>query len=756
MKKRFFFLSILFINTTFAQIWNKITNENNIHVLGERTIVPKKYIAFHLTDSSFKKTLWSAPSEKNTLLANSNTIVELPMPDGNTKRFRIVESPTMTPELAAQFPSIKTFNAMDVEGRGITGKLDWTEMGFHAMLRTVDGDIFIDPYCRNNTVDYIAYYKKDFEKANENIAGEFGDVLTPSTSKKKNDVNAAANTEKAITCIGNYLRTYRLAVACTGEYAKAATGQSTPTIGQTLSAIVTTVTRVDGVYETEFAIKLVLIAGEASIIFTDPDTDPFTGNNDGSILIDESQTVIDDSIGDANYDVGHTFSTGGGGLSTLGGVCVSGRKASSITGGAYPVGDPYDIDYVAHEMGHDFGGNHTFRAVTGSCQGNQNFGTMVEPGSGITIMAYAGICAPNDDSSHSIPYFHAISFDEIIDYTHNDDGNSCPTLTPTGNSIPTVNSTANFTIPVSTPFILTGSATDADGDVLRYSWEEVDNNSFGGNWNDGKKPFFRSYNPTTSSSRMFPKFSVLQSGNYQSTIGEYLPDDAQNLNFRLTVRDNKMGGGGVCSVKSSININASGGPFTVSYPNTTGISWGSGSTKTITWNVNGTNLSPINCSTVNILISYDAGNTFTLLMGNVPNSGSQVITVPAVATDKHSCRIKVESVGNVFFDISDKNFTITTTSTAGIIQYASQTFSLNVYPNPSNEVLSVAIHGLSIGENYCVKITDLIGNSILTDTFVGAEQNNLQYSVSKLASGIYLLEISNSTRIQAIARIVKQ
>ncbi|HXU26569.1 MAG TPA: zinc-dependent metalloprotease family protein, partial [Bacteroidia bacterium] len=341
MKKLLLSLSLGIFSFANAQSWKIVTNEKEIKPVGERVIVPKKYKVFHLGDNNFKNALWASPDEKQVDLASSSAIIQLPMPDGTLKQFRVVQSPVMAPELAAQFPNLKTFNVVCIDEPGVYGKLDWTEMGFHAMLRRAGGDIFIDPYSRNNYTDYTTYYKFDLEKDPKYvIAEEGGDVIrpvSPSTPPidKKKDGGAVEKTE-AITCVGGTLRTYRLAVACTGEYAVAATGQASPTVAQTLSAIVTTVNRVDGVYETDLSIKLVLVATETVVVYTKASTDPFTGNNNANTLINESQTVIDNNIGNANYDVGHTFSTGGGGLSTLGGVCTTGQKASSITGSPQP------------------------------------------------------------------------------------------------------------------------------------------------------------------------------------------------------------------------------------------------------------------------------------------------------------------------------------------------------------------------------------------------------------------------------------
>lgn len=757
MKKRIILVATV-VSATFAQaqtsnqFWTPI-KEAEIKPLGERVIIPQKYKTYHLVNNNLKTALWAAPNEKDVKLENSQVVVELPMPDGTMKKYRVVYSPVMAPELAAAFPTIKTFNIMGIDEPGVYGKVDWTEMGFHAMIRKVGTDVYIDPYCRTNYMDYISYNTSDYTKDPSKIQHCEGTVENPKGIKKKGSIK---RTNSIGPCIGDSLQTYRLAVACTHEYAIAATGLGSPTVAQTLGCIVTTVNRVDGVYETEVACKMILVATETVVVYTNATTDPFTGNNNANTLINESQTIIDANIGDANYDVGHTFSTGGGGLSTLGGVCTTGQKASSITGSPTPTGDGYDIDYVAHEMGHDFGGDHTFRAVSGSCSGNENLGTMVEPGSGITIMAYAGICAPNDDSAHSIPYFHIISFDEITAYTLGGAGNSCPVIAANGNHIPVVTVPASFTIPKSTPFILTGSATDADGDPLTYSWEEVDNNNTGGNWNDGQKPYFRSNNPISSPSRMFPKLSVVLSGTYTITIGEFLPTTAQTLNFRMVARDNRMGGGGVCYSSSNtvVNINSTAGPFAITYPNTTGITWASSSSQTVTWNVNSTNIAPISCTNVNILISYNGGTTFSTLINNVSNNGSHLITVPTLSTTISTCRIKVEAIGNIFFDINNNNFTITA-GAAGINTIATTNMSMQVFPNPANEQIQINLSGLSKSEKSSLLIYDMLGKILIRDNLIGKENYELSYDISQFSKGIYIVEVL-CTNKKAVSRLVKQ
>ena len=407
--------------------------------------------------------------------------------------------------------------------------------------------------------------------------------------------------------LAGQLRSYRLAVACTGEYAVAVGGTTAPLLH---SAIVTSVNRVNGVYEMEVAIRLVLIGNNNLIEYLDATTDLFTGNNNATTLINESQSVINSVIGSANYDIGHTFSTGGGGLAQVGCVCTAGSKARGITGSPDPVGDAYDIDYVAHEMGHQFGGLHTFNAATGNCSGNGSPTANAEPGSGTTIMAYAGICTTNDLQPHSDPQFHPISFDQIGTFSRSGTGATCGTVINTGNQAPTVNAGSNYTIPISTPFILTGSATDPDGDALTYSWEQVDVGGAFGNWNapTGLAPLFRSFPPVTSPSRTFPRMFDL--ANNTTTIGEILPSYVRNMKFRLTARDNRSGGGGVCY--SEITVSTSGATaFTVT-SQAAATSWtaNGSNTATITWTVAGTTAAPFNTKQCRYPVFFRRGFTF--------------------------------------------------------------------------------------------------------------------------------------------------
>lgn len=729
-------------------LWKNI-NENEISVTGKRDIVPEKYKTFHLDINTLKSILITAPLDKNISAENSPLIINLPMPDGTTQDFKVVESPVMEEPLQVSFPNIRTYNVRGIDDVYASGKLDLTEFGFHGMIRSPNGDIFIDPYCKWNVNEYISYYTADFIKP-INERGICEGVIDNGLINKTASTNAI--------CAGANLKTYRLAIACTGEYARKAcgTGTNTPTTAQILAKVVTSVNRVDGVYETEVAVKLVLVSTTTLVLFGVPGTGFTTSeNNNASTLISKSQSIITASVGTANFDIGHTFSTGGGGLAQLGCVCNTSSKAMGITGSPTPVGDAYDIDYVAHEIGHQFKGNHTFNGNGGSCSGNRNASTAAEPGSGVSIMAYAGICSPQDIASNSIAYFHAVSYDEITNFINTGGGNSCDVMTTTGNGAPVVTGSANYSVPKSTPFLLTGSATDPNGDVLTYQWEEVDLGSAAGNWNSGTKPFFRSYAPVVSPSRLFPKLATVLAGTYTTTVGEFLPNSAQTLKFRFTARDNKMGGGGVCSATTTITVSGTAGPFAVSSQSTTGIIYPNGSTQNITWNVNGTDLAPINCTNVNIYVSVDNGNTFTLSIANTPNDGSENIVLPTVSVTKSACRVKVESIGNVFFDINKKMFTITLAT--GLNQYAtSNNFNIQLYPNPFSGSVKIDINAVSVlDENKTViNVYDILGNIVKTESIKLTENFSKTFDFSSLANGSYIVEVTDGKQ-KSVARLIK-
>lgn len=628
-------------------LWTDVV-QGSMAPSSERWIIPQRYRLVTLNLAAFQAQLAQAPQEDSVTAAAAAPLLTFPLPDGSFGRFRVVESPIMEPALAAQFPEIRTYAGQGVDDPTATIRFDWTPTGFHGLILSTRGTIYLDPYQRNDTATYMSYWKADYElPANKQMI-----QLPPLVLDAQRDARLAAQrNQSAAVAVGAQRRTYQLAVAATGEYTQFHGG----TVNQALAAIVTTINRVSGIYEREVAVRLVLVANNNAIIYTNPNNDPYT-NNDPSALLSQNQTNIDSVIGNNNYDVGHVFSTGGGGLAYVGVPCVTSWKARGETGSSAPVGDPFDVDYVAHELGHQFGADHTFNGNVGACNGNRNGPTAYEPGSGSTIMGYAGICGNQNLQPNSDDDFHSISFDEIVAYTTQGDGDSCAVKTSTGNSAPNPNAGPSYTIPRQTAFTLSGSATDANNDPLTYEWEAFDLGSAGSS-SSTNPPFFRSFVAVNSPSRTFPKWSDLV--NNTSTIGEILPNSTRTLNFRFVVRDNR---GGVNYASKTINVTTGAGPFQVTAPNTA-VSWAGGSTQTVSWNVASTNNAPVSCSSVNIRLSTDGGYTYpTSLATGVANNGSATVTVPNQPTT--TARIQVACATNIFFDISNVNFTITAGSGA--------------------------------------------------------------------------------------------
>ena len=677
-----------------VSLWKNIPQSELLNS-SERAYVPQIFRSMRVDFAQLKTEMLKAPLESSVDAEKNFILFQVPFPDGSTHVFKVLESPVMDADLGAKYPFIKTYSAQSVSHPEITAKLDFTEWGFHAMVMSPEGWSFIEPYAQGNVNDYICYYKKD-SKDRAPFECEFEDQLHSLQG-------GAGHSGPQLRTSGADLKSYRLAMACTGEYTAFHGG----TVSGALSAITTSVNRVNGVYELEVAIRLVLIANTDLLIYTNSGTDPYT-NNSGSTMLSENISNINSVIGSANYDIGHVFSTGGGGVAYLGCVCGS-SKAGGVTGSSSPVGDNFDIDYVAHEMGHQFGGSHTFNSITGSCNGNRSASSAYEPGSGTTIMAYAGICGADDIQPHSDPIFHSRSYDQIQTFIISGSGNSCDVMTGTGNNPPTVNAGSDYTIPFLTPFILTGSASDPDSDPLTYLWEEYDTGTAGApNSPSGSAPIFRVFTPTTNPSRTFPRIEDLVRN--QQTLGEILPSYARNLAFKFTARDNRLNGGGVGNNNTNVVLTVinTGSAFAVTSPNTN-VTWTGLTSQTVTWDVSSTNSSPINCANVNILLSTDSGYTFPYtLAANTPNDGSQPVSVPNIPGNKN--RIKVESVGNIFFDMSNVNFTIV--AGTGVLTSITTTplASTNLCAGASINVDFVANGIPNSGNNYYAQLSNSSGS----------------------------------------------
>ena len=736
--KQLFYLGIFILSISLGKAQDFFTEISERTIKAEsksRTVQPEKSLTYKLDVSGLKNYFASVPELRDNERKDNAPIIVLPMSDGTKAKFRIWKSSVMAPELAGKFPQIITLTGQGVDDQYATIKLDFTELGFHAQIKSiVSGDTYIDPYAKQDINNYIIYKKGDLIDKKQRGCG----------SKDENFKSGKKNAQKTVApSIGSQISIFRLAVACTHQYASAATGSgsASPTVAQTLSAIVTTVNRVNGVYEQEVAVRLILIPTENNIIFVSDTNDPFTGNDDGSVLINESQTVIDSIIGTANYDIGHTFSTGGGGLASSG-ICDSSYKGKGVTGSSNPVGDPYDIDYVSHEMGHQFSAQHTFNATTGSCGGNRSADDAVEPGSGITIMAYAGICESiNNLDAHSIPIFHTNSFQTI---TSEVESLPCQVTTAVANTAPTVNAGNDYTIPKGTPFKLTGSATDTENNPLTYCWEQNDAGP-AGDWNvpTGNAAIFRSFMPVAVPYRYFPKLTDVINGTVSK--GEVRPAYARTMEFRLTVRDNNAGCAGVANDDAIITVDGNSGPFNVTAP-TTAVTWVANSNQTITWNVANTTASPVNAATVNIYLSTDGGLTYPILiLGSTPNDGSETITLPNVNTTQ--ARIMVAAENNVFYNINPINFTIT--QTLGVNETAANKDVFVVYPNPSKGLLNIKF--TNSNEVYDMTVYDVSGKLVFTQTNNKLNHDKTgTFDLSHLVTGDYLIKVKSKNTEKTI------
>lgn len=648
MKKIIFtILTILLVTNLFSQerFWSETSEDRTAHLeklpRGSEVL---KHRVFSLDFTKLQDALHTAVNRE--LNTESDLIISFPNANGELQKYRVFEAPIMHADLNQKHQNIKSYVGISLEDRTATIRFSTTIFGFHGMIFSgKTGTTYIDPYTKDLN-NYVVYFKKHtsiaspFECTVESVAPEASPGLHFSP----------LNTQK--TMLNGSLRKFRLAMACTTEYAGFhinAAGLNSGTLEQkkaaVLAAMNVTMTRVNGIYERDLSLTMELVPNNEDIIFIDADN---FSNDNNNLLINQSQTVIDAIILSANYDIGHTVSTGAGGVAQLYSPC-SASKARGVTGISAPVGDPFDVDYVSHEMGHQFGANHT---QNNSC--NTNNPTAIETGSGSTIMGYAGICAPNVQNN-SDAYFHAISLNEIKNFLLS--WGNCSDNISNENTKPTITPIPNYNIPKGTAFVLRGNGSDSDGDELTYCWEQTNNQSSiqPPSPTSTAGPNFRSLFPSESPDRYMPRLSDVLQGNLTPTW-EVVPSVGRTMNFALTVRDNNINGGEYERANISVTTSGSIGPFTVTSQNSN-TNWETDSQQTIIWDVAGTTNTPVNTSMVNILLSDNGGVSFDyVLAANTPNDGTETITVPNIGTS--NARIMVEAVGNIFYAVNTSPFSI--------------------------------------------------------------------------------------------------
>jgi len=666
--KLHFVLSLSLFLTVFSGIaqqsyWQK-TDNMDLNVNGNTTALNQKfYQTYQLDIDAFKAQLVNAPLRSaSTTLSNSK--VYLPNIEGELEQFMVVEAPVLSDELSQRYPNIKTYLGFSIKNAGTRVRFSLTPQGLQTLTTYPDAPMtFTVPLSKSDNASYIIYSRaarteslKDFKCLTED---EFFPIET------NGFVNRDANDQ--------ILRTFRIAISTTGEYTNfwddgnAGNGDAQE---DALGQVVSTLNRSNEVFEVDMAVTFTLVTG-TEIIYPNAGNDPYTGNLNSNL-----QNALTANVGEANYDIGHlfTFDNNNGNAGCIGCVCVDGSKGSGFSahefldndGGPY-MSDFFDIDYVPHEIGHQMGANHTFST------GNEGQGVNAEPGSGTTIMGYAGITSGNDVQDHSDPYFHYFSILQILNNLEN---RTCWVGSAITNSSPVADAGLDYTIPMGTAFVLKAAAADVDGgDVLTYTWEQIDDgttttSNFGPNKTSGA--VWRSRPPGTSKERYMPIVERVISGQLTETNPAETADNSswetvsnvgRALNFALVVRDRSEANGVGQTPQSdfdtmSVVVDGSAGPFVVT-SQTTNESWNAGSLETVTWNVAGTDGGAVNTPTVNILLSIDGGFTYPFTMATeVPNDGSHSVTVPVTAGNTSTARLKVEGNTTIFYAINATNFTI--------------------------------------------------------------------------------------------------
>ena len=644
---------------------------------------------FTLNENEFKEALHRIQDKS---IKDESITISIPNNKGSLEQFLITESSNFAPELQAKFPEIRAYSGTGITDPHASISFSISPNGIQTMiLRGDSGSEFIEPYATDKSVYALSTSKKRNKEMLPLSCKTIDISLNKELIKKTSQI-------KSNTAV---FKTMRLALSCTGEYASYFGG----TVEGALAGMNATMTRVNGIFNKDLALKLEIIANNNSIIYTNANTDPYSNEAEGLKTIagctgncpgtwnKESQATITSVIGEENYDIGHLFAASGGGgdAGCIGCVCNTLKNTNSTPvytsgkGSAYtspadskPEGNTFDIDYVAHEMGHQLGANHTFSYDI------EGTGVSVEPGSGSTIMGYAGI-TKYDIQSHSDDYFGYASILQIQD---NLASKLCPKNTALTNQTPIINAGLDYIIPKSTPFFLKGTGSDSNGNTLTYCWEQYDSAT---NQTGSKSyaydtkpngPIFISMIPSGSPIRYMPALTNVLSGQL-STTKESVSSINRTLNFTLTGRNNATLGLGQTNTDAMVvTVNANTGPFIITSQNNSDFSWISGTKQTINWNVNNTNILA-GSSNVNIKLSTDGGITFPIILAsNTPNNGSAQITVPDI--NATNCRILIEPTANIYYAVNSNSFSITNPITSACNTYTFTTpFSI-----PESEVYS--------------------------------------------------------------------
>ena len=757
IKKNFWFLTalLLFTSSYSQQIaWKRSSNKEVSKLQKmDRETIPTDFLLYKSNLDDIKEQLETSSQQLKSI--QSHTRLSFPNAKGEIAEYEIREVPVLSQKLAEKFPNIKSYLGVSTKNNKQRIRFSITPFGLHGILYSPDfGTHYIDTYSSDQNY-FIAYDREDLNTS----SGLKCLVETNEGDSTLETINSINQTNTIQNLNANY-REYRLAMACTIEYSNfhinAANAVGIPTITEAqkkevvLAAMATTMTRVNFIFERDLGIHMSLVDNNDELIFIDSDE---FNNNDAYALINQSHAVIKSIIGNDNFDIGHTVSTGGGGLASLNAPCNDFSKGRGITGSPSPVGDPFDVDFVAHEMGHQFGANHTFNS---SCLGNRNTSTAVEPGSGNSIMAYAGVCGSGlgggnlNVQNNSTPFFNSISISEIKSFVEL--GGNCSENTLINTQTPIANAGGDRTFPIGTPFYLEAVVHDSiDTSNYTYNWEQINRELSIQPPTAGATtgPNFKFVAPTESPIRYFPNLTDLI--NKATIRWEVLPTVARTMSFRLLVRDNNLIEGGQTAFEDILVNFEDVGPFQITYPNSTEIAFEAGEDRTILWDVANTDGEVLNTTHVNILFSADNGLTFSTLLTNTPNDGEETIEVPNHSTEE--ALLLIEPTNSTYFTIS-KKFTITNGTASTEENTLSDTFSL--YPNPTSDLLNISLSS-KVTSDLDLSIFDISGRLIHKETISSNDRtsNQHQISMSRFPAGMYMIHLK-SDQLQKTVKIIKQ
>ncbi|MEH6536756.1 MAG: M12 family metallo-peptidase [Psychroserpens sp.] len=708
-------------------------------------IVPSKETFFELNFVGIKEALTNAPDRK-TANGVSNVILQFPSTTGKLQAFKIFKASVLHQELQERFPELGSFIGQSIDNPSHIIRFSISPYGFKSvLLGSNKGTEYIEVVSNNDNV-YSVHLRQDLPPEIDQF--ECGVTDEMSINEWTNSSSSAQRNAS-----DGQLREFRLALACTEEYAAVhvnAAGLSGGTDAQKKAAVLAemndVMTRVNAVYENELSVTMVLVPTNENIIFL---SSPFLNNSNYPLLIDQSQQFIDAFVGSL-YDIGHMLSTGPGGLAQLFSPCTT-NKARGVSGVSSGGGTQFE-GILMHEMGHQYGSTHTWNGSEGSCSvSNITASSAYEPGSGSTILSYSGICGSQNVQGSRDLYFHQKSLQMMWDNITF--GNSqCAAMTPSGNSAPTVEAGANYIIPIGTPYKLTGVSTDTDGTGAHtYCWEQYDLGPPGiPSTTTLQGPLVRSFLPDASPTRYIPRLEDVLANGGNSTQWEKLMLLARDINFRLTVRDNGVNGG-QNAVDGMTVTTVQTGFFRVNSQNTGGISYDGGTTQTVNWTVAGTTGSGIDTAQVNILLSTDGGVNFdTVLLANTDNDGTADVTIPN-GTSSTECRIIVEAVGNIFYNVNLAEFEIVSTLS---VDDQDLNDNLIVYPNPNKGEFSIKYtNGFSAGLQ--IDIYDIRGRSIFSKKFDNTGDFNQTIKLPNATSGVYILSVKDGDQ-KGIRKLVIQ